>query len=291
MRNKVIIGLVFITIGVFLLLANLGIVNYNVFYGLLNLWPLLLVVVGINIIFRNNKIVSYITWGLFFIILIVYGVYTQNVSGTTELSTDNIVMEKRTETRYANFDLDIGASRLNINSTDDDLLSANLQGRRLNYQEQYSNNNEIADVSFQSRGFNMENVHRHDATYDFYLNSDIIWDIDLDLGALSGEINLEDVPVRTLDLDTGAAELTVILGNKHNLDVLIDSGASSIDLVIPEDVGLRIDMDSGLSSDNIEDLNLSKNGDYYTSSNYDTADIKIDLDIDTGVGKINFSYR
>ena len=94
-----------------------------------------------------------------------------------------------------------------------------------------------------------------------------------------------------MDLDSGAASLAIMLGNKHDLDFSIDSGASSIDLIIPENVGLRIDMDTGLTSSNIEDLGLTDNGDYYISSNYDSADVKINMDIDMGVGKINFQWR
>ena len=291
MKNKVIIGLILVTIGVFLLLANLGIINHDVFYNVLNLWPLLLIVIGINILFRNSRVVSYIAWGLFFIIIIIYGIYTQNNLETTELSTDTVVMERRSETRYANLDLDLGASRLSIDSTEDELLLGNLRGRRLNYNERYSNGKEKVDIDFESQSFNFTNLQEHDATYDFYLNSEIIWDLDFDLGALSGKLNFEDIPTRSIDLDTGAASLTIILGDKHDLDFSIDSGASTIDIIIPEDVGLRIEMDTGLSSDNIDELNLIYNGDYYISSNYDSAGTKINIDIDSGVGKINFSYK
>ena len=292
MKSKIIVGLIFVTIGIFLLLANLGFINYNVFYSLVNLWPLLLIVIGINVIFRNNKIISYITWALFFIVLIVYGVYTQNtedISGPN--TTDEVFMERNTNTMYGNLDLDLGASSLGIDSTDDDLLAADLRGRSLDYWQKYSNGDKNVDIGFESRGFSIGNIQPHEATYDFYLNSDIIWDIELDLGALSGELNLENIPVRSVDLDSGAASLAIMLGNKHDLDFSIDSGASSIDLIIPENVGLRIDMDTGLTSSNIEDLGLTDNGDYYISSNYDSADVKINMDIDMGVGKINFQWR
>lgn len=291
MKSKIILGLIFITIGIFLLLTNLGLINYDVFYSLTNLWPLLLIVIGVNVIFRNNKVISYITWVLFFIVLIVYGVYTQSNSGFTELSTENLIMERKTETNYAKLDLDLGASRLGINSTDNDLLSADLKGRRLDYKEQYSNGNEKVDISFESRGFNINNLQSHDATYDFYLNSNVIWDLEFDLGALSGELNLENIPVRSMDLDSGAASLTLILGDKHDLDFSINSGASSIDLIIPRGVGLRIDLDSGLTSSNIDDLGLIDKGDYYTTPNFESADVKINMDIDMGVGKINFQWR
>lgn len=292
MRSKIVVGLIFITIGIFLLLANLGLINYNVFHSLVNLWPLLLIVIGINVIARNNKIISYITWLLFFIILIAYGVYTQNSLGVSDLiGIEEVYMERQGSTIYGNLNLDLGASSLNINSTDEDLLSADLSGRRLDYWQEYRNGYENVDIGFESRGFTIGDIQHYEATYDFYLNSEIIWDVEFDLGAVSAYLNFENIPVRSIDLDSGAASLTIVLGDKHDLDLSIDSGASSIDLIIPTGVGLRIEMDSGLTSTNIKDLGLIDTGDYYMTPNFDSADVKINLDIDMGVGKINFEYR
>ena len=291
MKNKVIIGLIIVTIGIFLLLANLGIINHNVFYNILNLWPLLLIVIGINVIFRDSRIVSYITWGLFFLIIIIYGIFSTSREDNTNLDNHNIVMERKEETGFANLTLDLGASRLNINSTEDDLLTANLSGTSLDYSEVYRNGNEYVDIGFKSRRINIIGIQGNGNTHDFNLNKDIIWDLDLDLGDLSGHINLEDIPVRSIDLDSGATNLTVSLGNKHDLEFSIDAGASNLELIIPEDVGLRIKLDTGLSSNNIESLNLNYNEDYYSSSNYENAHVKIHIDIDVGVGRIDFSYK
>lgn len=290
MRNKVIIGLILVTIGIFLLLSNLGIISGNVFYSLFDLWPLLLIVIGVNTIFRNNRIVPYISWILFFIVLILYGV-TRNTDVDSEGFLESIVIEKRAETQYANLDLEIGASDLTIDSTDGSLLRGNLSGRRLDYVEEYSRDFEIANLDFQSRSFTIGNLVDYNSTYGFYLNRDVIWDLDMDLGAINGEINLVDIPVRSLEIDLGAANLSLFLGDRHDLDLYIDSGASNLEIAIPQGVGLRVDLDTGITSTNIEDLNLIDYDDYYLSSNYDSASVKINLDIDTGVGKIDFSYR
>lgn len=290
MKNKQFGGLALIVIGVFLLLVNLGYVNFNVFLSFFELWPLLLVAIGFNIIFKNNRVLSYITWGLFLVIIIAFGIYTQGISNST-IESNDLVIEKNPETKYGKLSLDIGASKIIIDSTDKDLLSTNLKGRQLDLKERYKNNNETAIIDFKSRMFKIRGMERHDAVYNFYLNKDVIWDLDFDLGAVSCEMNLEDIPVRKIELDSGAADLTFILGSKHDLDFEIDTGASNINIVIPPDVGLKIDMDSALSNSNIKDLNLISRGDYYISHNYDDANTRINLDIDMGLGSINFSYR
>lgn len=290
MKSKEFGGLILIVIGVLLLLFNMGYINFNIFTSFFDLWPLLLVAIGINIIFKNNRVISYITWGLFFVILIVFGILTQDISNPM-IESNDIIVEKLSETKYGNLNLDIGASEIIMGSTDKHLLSADLRGRQLDLKERYRNNNKTAVIDFQSRRFKIRNTERHNSIYNFYLNKDVIWDIDFDLGAVSCEVNLEDIPVRKIDLDSGASDLTFILGNKHDLDFEIDTGASNINIIVPQDVGLKIEIDSALSNSNIKDMNLINRGDYYISQNYDDANITINLDIDMGLGNINFSYR
>lgn len=290
MKNKEFGGLILIVIGILLLLFNMGYIDFNVFTSFFDLWPLLLIAIGINIIFKNNRVISYITWGLFLVIIIVFSIFTQDVSNT-KIGSSDIVIEKFPETKYGSLNLDIGASEIIMNSTDKDLLSAQLRGRQLDFNERYKNNKETAIMNFQSRKFKVRGIERHNTLYDFYLNKDVIWDIDFDLGAVSCEMNLEHIPVRKIDLDSGASDLTFILGNKHDLDFEIDTGASNINIIIPADVGLKIEIDSALSNSNIKDMNLIHRGDYFISQNYDDANITINLDIDMGLGNINFSYR
>ncbi len=291
MKNKVFGGVVLIVVGILILLVNLGYLSYNIFFSVFNLWPLFLIAIGINILFKNNLTVSYITWALVILIIIVHGIYTQRPANLNVDSRDNIVLEKNPETKYGELDLGIGASDISIDSTVQDLLYADIAGRQLNYKEDYKNNYETAIIDIETRTFRTTRRQNFNSSYNFYLNEDIIWDIDFDIGAISGRINLEDIPVRNINLDSGAVDLTFILGNKHDLNFDINTGASNIAFIFPEDVGLKIKMDIALSNTNISDLNLIHKGDYYISQNYDDMDVVINLDIDMGLGNIDFSYK
>ncbi|HZK00175.1 MAG TPA: DUF5668 domain-containing protein [Tissierellaceae bacterium] len=294
MKNKVIAGVILIVIGVLLLLINLGYLSFDIFFSLFNLWPLILIAIGINIIFKNDRTVSLITWGLFFVIIIIYAIFTQGASDSnigSSLSFDNIIIEKHPETKYGELDLEIGASKLSFDSTDQDLLTADIRGRQVDYREDHKNNYETAIIDIETRTFRTTKAQNINSEYNFYINEDVIWDMNFNMGAISGELNLEDIPVRNLDLDSGAVDLTFILGNKHDLDFEIDTGASDLSFIFPRDVGLKIKMDIALSDTNINDLALIRKGDYYISQNYDDADVVINLDIDMGIGNIDFSYR
>jgi len=290
-NNKLSIGVILVTIGVFFLFVNLGFISFSILFGIFDLWPLILVVVGVNILFKKKSNVPFITWTLFFIILILYGAFYEgrNTIGSTGYNTN---FTKYSETAFGELDLDIGASKVSIESEDKNLLGVSLQGVKLDYKETYKNNKQTVEYSFESQKHNMINFNNKSNSYDFYLNKHVIWDLDLDLGAVSGELNLEQVPIKSIDLDFGAGNLDIILGTKHNKsDIKIDSGASNLTIVIPKEAGIKLKLDAALTKTNIDDLKLNKSGDYYFSPNYEEATTKIEFDINMGVGKIDFKIK
>lgn len=291
-NNKIITGITIILVGVFFTLANLGYISFSVFLSIFDLWPLILVVVGINIMFNKKRFVKVITWTLFFITLIFYGVFFEGQNRLGEWTTDSIYLKKPIETKFGELHLDIGASKVNLISESDRLLKADLEGGKLSYSEKYKNNNQTASITFENKNFSTINFNKNGGTYNFALNKDVIWDLDFDMGAVTGKLDLEDVPVKSLDLDLGAGNLDIILGSMYEKgDIKIDTGASNISITIPKDAGVKIKIDSALSKTNIDDLDLNKNKDYYISPNYENASVKLDLDIDMGVGKIDFIVK
>ena len=285
-------GLILIAIGILFLLVNLGYISFAVLFSIFDLWPLILIVVGINILFKKKPIISFITWTLFFIILIFYGAFYEgrNIVGISTGHNANFI--KPVETLYGELSLDIGAAKVNIGSDEKNLLSFSSQGAELDYRDMYRNNKEIAVFNFENKHHNVVNFNNKGSRYDFNLNKDVIWDLDIDLGAISGKLNLEDIPVRSVNVDAGAGNLDIILGSKHNKsNIEIDSGASNLTIVIPKNAGIKLKLGSPLNKTNVNDLNLTKSGDYYISSNYDEASTKLEFDIDIGVGKIDFKIK
>jgi len=290
-NNKLSIGVILVTIGIFFLLINLGFISFSILFGIFDLWPLILVVVGINILFKKKSIVSFITWTLFFIVLIFYGAFYEgkNAIGSTGYNTN---FTKPIETVYGELNLDIGASELNIGVEEINLLSVNLRGAKLDYNDIYNNNKETVVFSFQNKNYNKINLTNKGNNYNFNLNKDVIWDLDLDLGAVSGKLNLEEIRIKSIDLDFGAGNLDIILGTKHNKShIKIDSGASNLNIVIPKEAGIKLKLDTALTKTNIDDLNLKKSGDYYLSTNYEEATTKLEFAINMGVGKIDFKIK
>ena len=292
-NRKLINGIILIAIGIILLLVNLGYFSFSLLFGIFDLWPLILIVVGVNILFKKKTIITVITWTLFFVILISYGVFYQGNIAKNNLIKNNVNIKKPVETVYGELDLDIGAAKIDIGSEEESLIKANLEGRELSYNETYKNNKEIASLRFEGKEYNLINFDKAKGSiYGFNLNKDVIWDLDLDLGAISGKLNLEEVPIKSIDLDFGAGDLDIILGSKYNhSNIKIDSGASDLTIIIPKEAGIKLKLDTALTETNIGDLNLNRSGDYYVSSDYEQANTKLEFDIDMGVSKVYFKRK
>ena len=114
----------------------------------------------------------------------------------------------------------------------------------------------------------------------------------MDLGAVSGTLDFENIATRSINLNMGAGNLDIILGNNHSIsNIKIDSGASNLNIIVPQNAGIKINLDSALSKINMDDLNLIRSDDYYISPDYAERDVKLDFHISMGVGKINFGIN
>lgn len=85
-------GIFFIIVGAVWLLVNLGYIRgWWILNSLSVLWPLLLVVIGINIIFRGNAVINIIVWLLFAAAVIGYSFHTHQVGVFVKNSVGQII--------------------------------------------------------------------------------------------------------------------------------------------------------------------------------------------------------
>ncbi len=291
MKNRNIgLGVGLIAVGAVWLLQTMGLITFNVFNSIAQLWPLILVVIGINIIFRGNDIVRLVTWMAFFAAVIIYGYYNPVVNNQKALTNGKThIIEKLEATDSGFLKINAGASELNLKSGTENLMEiwSNIPNMNYSTDYDYGNGNKGARISVGSResgGFwsfgNMSGRRM-----ELSLNQDVVWDVDVDFGAGASRLDFSDVKLGKADLDIGAGSLTMYVGsNNAQTDIKLDAGASSIELYVPKTSGVVITAENALSSINIDQLDLIKEGKRYTSRNYDEAESKIDIDLHMGMG-------
>ena len=301
--KKTTLGIILVILGILWILSNLNVIDLNLYRvvsniieGLFDLWPLILVVIGISIIFKKEAL-NTILWIVFLVILIIYSLFMKNDIRQQELSNKNFSEQSFKEETYSGemnssiergrLDLDIGATSFKIESIEDDFMKLDHDGA-FNYKISKEGRTENIYIS------NKKNIIQNgmDRRLKLGLNKTIPWIIDLDMGAASGNLDLKDIMVEEFDLDMGAGKIEASFGNKAELTIIdIDSGASQIILNIPKDSGLKINMDGALNSTNLDELGLMKiDKGEYISNNFNSTESKFEIEVDMGVGNFEINF-
>ncbi|UWG97992.1 DUF5668 domain-containing protein [Dehalobacter sp. DCM] len=300
MKKNLTLGIVIILIGVIWLLGNLDIFSFsyvNIFFRALGqLWPLILIGIGISILIKEKPLIKLIVWIIIILSVMAYGIYGYNANNRYQgddagdrLPRHTKTIMKDTGTKEGQLRLPYGAGDFSITSTDQGLLNFETN-YDLKYDYRLENDSKMAVVDFTTANDNFITDYDFDKLYcKLALNTDVVWDMDIDLGAAQGSLDLTEIPVSHLDLGTGAADIDLYLGKQNKFtDVTIESGASDLDIHVPKDAGLKITLKSALTDNNLSDLGLIKDGDTYISPGFQTQSVQIVCDISMGVGSIKF---
>ncbi|MCD8538409.1 MAG: DUF5668 domain-containing protein [Leadbetterella sp.] len=121
------------------------------------------------------------------------------------------------------------------------------------------------------------------------LNTEPVWDIDMEIGAGDVKYDLAAYKVEKINLETGASNIDLKLGDLlSESTVKIESGVANINIEVPEGVGCEIKMDGALNAKNFTGFTKIKSG-LYRTEGFDSAAKKIYIDTDSGMS--NFTVR
>jgi len=130
----------------------------------------------------------------------------------------------------------------------------------------------------------------HGLEWDVHLTPAIPMSVNADLGTGNSTLDLSRLKVTNVDVNSGTGNTTVIFpASAGQVTGTVDGGVGNLNLKVPEGVEARIDASSGIGNVNI-DPRFTKQGDHiYTTSGYDKATNKLDLNLDVGVGNVEIS--
>lgn len=324
MRNdKLIPGTILVIIGALFLLDNFGVINFS-WFAFIHLWPIILVIAGVNLVFAHNrsglataiKIVVLIA-GMAFLIFSGLGRhryndhnwryafrnfdYNDNDNDTTD--TDDINTNSKNSghyqenykptTKQAILNISGGATSYVIKDITNNLFEADTR----EYGNKYSFTTN-SDSTTQTVNFDMNGERHHGIVFNFgshsnqaylKLNTNPEWDINVEAGAAKINFDLSDFKIRKLKLEGGAASFIVKMGQpigETNLD--ISTGISKVRVSIPQNAACHITADSEISSKTFNGFQSVGDGEYETP-NFSQATNKMYIKLSGGISdfKVN----
>ncbi len=120
------------------------------------------------------------------------------------------------------------------------------------------------------------------------LNPEVETRLELEVGASRNLLDLTNLRVVELRLQTGASASEIDLpARAGRTAAVVKAGAASVVMRVPQGVAARIRATGGLADINVDTARFPRTGGGdYRSPDYDTAENRLDLEIETGVGSV-----
>lgn len=259
-RSTLFWGFLLILVGVVFLLSNLGVITTGV-SGLL--WPLIMIAVG-----------------LWMLIGIVFGSKSQ--AGEQAVVPLDGAQTARVRIHH-------GAGRLFVdgNAGPGELVSGKFGGG-LDYRARRSDERLELDMRIADRGRPWFWWPGGSLDWTVGLSREIPLWLDVNTGASEANLDLEELYITDFVLGTGASSSVITMPGKAGYTrARIESGAASVSIRIPEGVAARIQVQSGLSGIDVDQNRFPRSGGVYKSPDFESAQNKVDLDIQTGVASVS----
>jgi hypothetical protein len=284
-----VVAIILILIGVTALIGNFDLVDWDQLADVWRLWPLLLVILGISLFFGTKR------RGLSLVLIIIVVVFGAALAVAILINADDSVAEDSFRgppvqgIQSATIFGDLGALDLSIQGQPSDVIvEADYRVRgELTVADTGPDPNYEVEFSQETRSYIFPFLGGDgDQFVDLRLAAGVPWDIDINVGAASANIDLEQVTLSSMELDAGASSLDLHLGEnvEDGAQVNIDGGAGSFDITVPRTLTVRVVTETGLSSQDFDDEFREVGDDTYV---YDGGGPEVTIRIRAGASSLN----
>ncbi|MGE5350962.1 MAG: toast rack family protein, partial [Acidobacteriota bacterium] len=261
-----------------------------------NLWPLLLVLAGVYFIFRQGRFRWIIVLVIAFLLGVVIFAGVKSFSlffddgfedFNVNVNAQEFTLPYESSITKAKLNLEAAAGNFNLDGTTDSLLYAKTKGSFSDYSINNETNDGSADITFEMNDHHQRVVRGLGKNrMEIRLNSNPVWDMDLNVGAASVNLDLAPFKAENIYLKSGASSLKLKLGDKNPMTkVKFETGVSRLEIMVPRSSGCEINSDTHFSRKEFSEFEKVDNN-VYRTRDFEASGKKIYLDIAAGVSSV-----
>lgn len=288
-KSNITVGLIFVAVGLIFLLNTFNIIDYNIWQLVSMFWPVLLIIIGLNILFKG----TFLWWisPVLIIILLLFLLFASanytpalfeflerpdNSQVTQRGNTYRSSMELRPELQRLYVNMTVDAGRIDIEPLED---NNNLYDMAFHFQKEepevdYHTSQGETEARLNinhMRSFELESIEIVNYL-DLRLNRDVVYSLQIEAGAGHYSLDLEELQVSDLTINSGISEIKIDYSNYDNV-TRINSGASDITMNFPGDIGVEIQTNNLVNNlDLIEAGFIKIEDNLYRSDNFRDAE-------------------
>jgi N-terminal domain of toast_rack, DUF2154/Domain of unknown function (DUF5668) len=294
-------GLIVVAIGVIFLIANLQ-PELDLWSIAMRYWPVILIIIGLGkivdafLIPRDGSTGSDlnnvgVTIATFVLILFVVFAVMRGHGRVVVLQESQTFDLQAAKSVTANIDIPSGT--LDVTGGAAKLLDADFKYRERDGKPQTSytvaNGQGTLDITQE----NQSHTHLAGSGNDWRLRfaSGVPLDMNINIGAGKGDLNLQGLDVGHADLKVGAGRLNLDLTGPRKSDLHLDihGGVGTAVIRLPRDIGVRVHASDGLGS--VEARGFHQEGDDYTNDAVGKSAVTIYVTISGGVGHVTLEQQ
>ncbi len=282
---------ILITIGVLILLANLRMLNANL-WELWRLWPVLLILVGLEILLgRRSALGSLIV--LLLTVAVMAGVVWLLVTGPGVLGIPSARGEERISepldsVEQADLTVNFAAGQLKIEQLSDSssLVEGTLQLATKNKPVwSIDRSGDQATMTLGYTGPQSFSGFGGGDDWTLRLSPKAAFALNVDTGAGDTTLDLTGLDLRDVQVNAAVSNTTVVFPGRGDLAAKISGGIGSLTLEIPATIAARLRIDRGLSTLNLPPR-FSQQGNDYLTSDWATNENRVDVQLSVGIGAL-----
>ncbi|PEJ60624.1 MULTISPECIES: toast rack family protein [unclassified Bacillus (in: firmicutes)] len=189
--------------------------------------------------------------------------------------------------------LDLGAGSMNVSKGTKNWVEGKAEYNNKSFKPDvsYKLKNSTGDVKVDQSKHHLSKmkIGKIKSEWDLKLSDKIPLDLNVNTGASKTNLDLRGLKLNKLNINAGVGELNVNLGGnwKNSFETNIKTGIGKTTVVLPSNVGVKVKLSKGIGKANVIDL-ISKGNGVYVNEAYDDAKIKLEVNMDIGVGEVTF---
>lgn len=296
-RRSILFPAALIMLGGLALAYNFGLVQPTFWYWLSRLWPVWLIVAGLDIVLsRRKRWFGWVLLGL--VVTIVSGAIWGGQTLWNSVNAPGIhvgsgqstpVTYMREDAKEAEIRLSPGIAQLMVDATSSDESLADgtvYSPPGLQVRTNLERLGARAILSVSQRDAGGINLGTFEAQpWDLHLSPKLPLRLTVDGGVGRSNLDLRDLQVTNLSVKSGVGETEITLPAAGKLVGTIDAGVGRIVVRIPRSMGAQIRTSTGIGGVRVQGT-FEQNGRTYLTPGYAQSANQADLSINGGIGSI-----
>ena len=283
-------GIFLLFLGIVFLLQTFNVLPWGLWGTLWRFWPVLLIVVGLSILLRryNRWLVSVLILALFFACLgIAICQYESSLPAGETIKSFSAPLDNL---ERAQIQINFTAGSLTMGSlpaTSPNFVEADSGMKNGDMRTSFHRQDSEATLHLRTEQTNRRFWDEDENSWEIRLTRNIPLTIDVKSAVGNLDLDLSELKVTELQMEIDAGNYIVNMPSSVGTTrAYIEANIANIEVTIPEGVAAKLKVDTDLTAFEVDESRFPKKGDYYISPDFESAENRVELEIDCDIGRV-----